>query len=73
VLETGELISLGGDDPEEAVRRLVAHHIPDAVAQAEAAIAGRNDAWLVSVRGEWEEHFGSFYADALYFSFPAEG
>ncbi|MEV0613971.1 hypothetical protein AB0I81_11665 [Nonomuraea sp. NPDC050404] len=70
LLETGEIVSLGGDDAEEAVRGLVAHDIPDAVAQAEAALAGENDQWLASVRADWENHFASFYSDWLYFSFP---
>ncbi|MCX4850832.1 hypothetical protein [Streptomyces sp. NBC_00893] len=72
VLETGEMVSLGDEDPEEAVRYLVAHDIPDAVARAEAAIAGADDAWLASVRADWQNHFASFYSDALYFSFPGE-
>ncbi|MFF9473951.1 hypothetical protein ACF1E9_15210 [Streptomyces roseolus] len=70
VLETGEIVSMTDDDPVESVRRLVAEDIPDAVAEAEAAIAGRNDDWLASVRVDWQKHFASFYSDALYFSFP---
>ncbi|NGO74427.1 hypothetical protein G6045_01830 [Streptomyces sp. YC504] len=70
VLETGEIVSMTGDDPAASVRRLVAEDIPDAVAQAEAAIAGENDDWLVSIRTDWQQHFASFYSDALYFSFP---
>jgi hypothetical protein len=70
VLEAGEMVSLSGGDPEAGVGRLVADDIPAAVAQAEAAIAGRNDAWLASLRSDWEDHFASFYGDALYFSFP---
>jgi hypothetical protein len=71
LLETGEIISLGGDDdPEETVRGLVAFDIPNAVTQAEAAIAGSNDQWLASVRANWTDHFASFYSDWLYFSFP---
>ncbi|MFH8627468.1 hypothetical protein ACH4A8_37205 [Streptomyces vietnamensis] len=70
VLESGEIVSMSDDDPAASVRRLVAGDIPDAVAQAEAAIAGRNDDWLASVRADWQKHFASFYSDALYFSFP---
>ncbi|AXE24750.1 hypothetical protein C0216_15980 [Streptomyces globosus] len=70
VLETGEMVSLTDDDPEAGVRRLVADDIPAAVARAEEAIAGRDDAWLASIRTDWEEHFDSFYSDVLYFSFP---
>ncbi|MEV5444162.1 hypothetical protein AB0N23_16755 [Streptomyces sp. NPDC052644] len=70
VLETGEIISMTDDDPEASVRRLASEDIPDAVARAEEAIAGRNDDWLAAVRADWQRHFASFYADALYFSFP---
>ncbi|MFE7621937.1 hypothetical protein [Streptomyces sp. NPDC057496] len=71
VLETGEIVSLQEDeDPEESVEYLVTREIPDAVARAEAAIAGNDDAWLASVRKDWRDHFASFYSDALYFSFP---
>ncbi|MFG3191778.1 DUF7822 domain-containing protein [Streptomyces omiyaensis] len=70
VLETGEIVSMTGDDPVASVRRLVSEDIPGAVARAEAAIAGRDDAWLASVRADWQRHFASFYAEALYFSFP---
>ncbi|MEO3874038.1 hypothetical protein ABGB18_34965 [Nonomuraea sp. B12E4] len=70
LLETGEIVSLSGGDPEEAVRDLVTHDIPDAVAQAEAALAGDNEEWLTSVRAKWQEHFASFYSEWLYFSFP---
>ncbi|KOG26338.1 hypothetical protein ADK34_16250 [Streptomyces viridochromogenes] len=70
VLETGEIVSMTDDDPAESVRQLVSKHIPDAVANAEAAIAGRNDDWLAAVRADWQKHFASFYSDALYFSFP---
>ncbi|MFE9045328.1 hypothetical protein ACFY9F_32210 [Streptomyces sp. NPDC012421] len=70
VLETGEIVSMTDDDPAASVRRLVSDDIPDAVAQAEAAIAGQNDDWLASVRADWQRHFASFYSDALYFSFP---
>ncbi|MGW1124490.1 DUF7822 domain-containing protein [Streptomyces sp. NPDC002526] len=70
LLETGEIISMTDDDPAESVRRLASEDVPEAVALAEAAIAGRNDAWLASVRADWQRHFASFYADALYFSFP---
>ncbi len=69
LLETGEIVSLGGDDPEDEVRHLVAHDIPTAVAQAEAALAGGNDEWLASVRADWQDHFASFYSEWLYFSF----
>ncbi|MFF3956777.1 hypothetical protein ACFYY1_26705 [Streptomyces sp. NPDC001890] len=72
VLETGEMVALGDDDPEEAVRYLVSRDIPDAVARAEAAIAGEDDAWLASLRADWQNHFASFYSEALYFSFPDE-
>ncbi|MYS07208.1 hypothetical protein GTW71_12335 [Streptomyces sp. SID6041] len=71
VLETGEIVSMTGDDPVASVRELVSVDIPHAVAQAEAAIAGENDAWLVSLRADWQRHFGSFYSDALYFSFSS--
>ncbi|MEU8434118.1 hypothetical protein AB0F18_14560 [Streptomyces sp. NPDC029216] len=70
ILETGEIVSIADDDPEAAVQRLVSADIPAAVAQAEAAIAGENDEWLASVRADWQEHFASFYSNALYFSFP---
>ncbi|MEU3605384.1 hypothetical protein AB0E83_07965 [Streptomyces sp. NPDC035033] len=70
VLETGEIVSMTDDDPAESVRRLVTGDIPDAVAEAEAAIAGQNDEWLASVRADWQRHFASFYSEALYFSFP---
>ncbi|MFF2197527.1 hypothetical protein [Streptomyces sp. NPDC058157] len=70
LLETGEMISLSDDDPEAAVQRLVADDIPAAVARAEAAVAGEDDAWLASVRADWQENLGSFYGDALYYSFP---
>lgn len=70
VLETGEIVSLTGDDPAASVRHLASEDIPDAVAQAEAAIAGRNDDWLASVRADWQKHFASFYSEHLYFSFP---
>ncbi len=70
VLETGEIVSMTDDDPVESVRRLVSADIPDAVARAEAAIAGRNDHWLAAVRNDWQSHFASFYSEALYFSFP---
>ncbi|MGW6535571.1 DUF7822 domain-containing protein [Streptomyces sp. NPDC055051] len=70
VLETGEIVSMTDDDPADSVRRLAADDIPHAVAQAEAAIAGQNDAWLASVRADWQRHFASFYSEALYFSFP---
>ncbi|MFI8910426.1 hypothetical protein ACIGW4_02195 [Streptomyces sp. NPDC053513] len=70
VLETGEIVSMTDEDPAASVRRLVAEDIPDAVARAEAAIVGRNDDWLASVRADWQRHFASFYSDALYFSFP---
>ncbi|MEV6245973.1 hypothetical protein AB0M38_07190 [Streptomyces sp. NPDC051742] len=70
VLETGEIVSMTDDDPEASVRRLASEDIPDAVAKAEAAIAGQNDEWLASVRADWQKHFASFYSEALYFSFP---
>ncbi|WP_030556211.1 DUF7822 domain-containing protein [Streptomyces exfoliatus] len=71
LLETGEIVSMTDDDPEASVRRLASEDIPDAVAKAEAAIAGQNDDWLTSVRADWERHFASFYSEALYFSFPS--
>lgn len=70
VLETGEIVSMSGDDPAASVRQLASADLPEAVAQAEAAIAGQNDEWLASVRADWQSHFASFYSDALYFSFP---
>ncbi|MER5411909.1 MULTISPECIES: DUF7822 domain-containing protein [Streptomyces] len=70
ILETGEMVSVTDDDPVAAVQRLVSHEIPAAVARAEAAIAGRDDAWLASLRTDWQAHFASFYSDTLYFSFP---
>ncbi|MFE0772768.1 hypothetical protein [Streptomyces sp. NPDC058861] len=70
VLETGEIVSMTDDDPAESVRLLAAKEIPDVVARAEAAIAGRNDDWLASVRADWQRHFASFYSEVLYFSFP---
>ncbi|MFE6378242.1 DUF7822 domain-containing protein [Streptomyces roseolus] len=69
VLETGEIVSMTGDDPAASVRDLVSEDIPDAVARAEAAIAGRNDDWLAALRSDWQKHFASFYSDALYFTF----
>ncbi|MFE7463040.1 hypothetical protein ACFU6R_02905 [Streptomyces sp. NPDC057499] len=71
VLETGEMLSLHDEDPEAAVESLAARDIPEAVARAEAAISGGDDTWLASVRAGWQEHFASFYGDALYFSFPS--
>ncbi|MFF3620928.1 hypothetical protein [Streptomyces sp. NPDC002467] len=70
VLETGEIVSMSGDDPVERVRRLVSEDIPAAVAKAEAAIAAEDDEWLASIRADWQNHFASFYNEALYFSFP---
>ncbi|MFH8616394.1 hypothetical protein ACH4E8_15135 [Streptomyces sp. NPDC017979] len=70
VLETGEIVSMSDDDPAVAVRRLASEDIPDAVARAEAAIAGRDGDWLASVRADWQRHFASFYSETLYFSFP---
>ncbi|MFJ8210687.1 hypothetical protein [Streptomyces sp. NPDC096033] len=70
LLETGEMVSLGDEDPVAAVERLVSADIPAAVARAEAAIAGENQEWLASVRADWQEHFASFYGKALYYSFP---
>lgn len=72
ILETGEMISLDGGDVEAAVRRLVDTDIPEAVARAEAAIAGEDDEWLESLCGSWHDHFDSHYARVLYFSFPTE-
>ena len=69
VLETGEIISLGDEDLDDSLAVVVESDIPKAVAQAEAAIAGENEAWLASVRADWQENFASFYSDALYFSF----
>ncbi|MEU2023698.1 hypothetical protein ABZ565_16275 [Streptomyces sp. NPDC016469] len=70
LLETGEIVSMTDADPAASVRRLASEGVPEAVALAEAAIAGRNDTWLASVRADWQRHFASFYSDALYFSFP---
>ncbi|MFF9343801.1 MULTISPECIES: hypothetical protein [unclassified Streptomyces] len=70
VLEAGEIVSMTDDDPVASVRRLASEEIPGAVAEAEAAIAGRNGDWLDSVRTDWQRHFASFYSEALYFSFP---
>ncbi|MEV6572959.1 hypothetical protein [Streptomyces sp. NPDC051577] len=70
LLETGEIVSMTGDDPAASVRRLAYEDIPDTVAKAEAAIAGQNDDWLASVRADWQQHFASFYSEALYYSFP---
>ncbi|MFJ8011172.1 hypothetical protein [Streptomyces sp. NPDC096339] len=70
VLETGEIVSMSGDDPVESVRRLASEGIPAAVAKAEAAIAAEDEEWLASVRADWQNHFASFYSEALYFSFP---
>lgn len=72
ILETGEMISLDGGDVEEAAQRLVDTDIPEAVARAEAAIAGDDDEWLSSLRAEWRDHFDSHYSHVLYFSFPTE-
>ncbi|MEU1124536.1 hypothetical protein ABZ371_13455 [Streptomyces sp. NPDC005899] len=70
LLETGEIVSMTDDDPPASVRRLASEDVPEAVAMAEAAIAGRNDDWLASVRADWQQHFASFYSETLYFSFP---
>lgn len=70
VLETGEIVSMEDDDPVASVRRLASQDIPDAVAQAQEAIAGRNDDWLAAIRADWQKHFASFYSESLYFSFP---
>ncbi|MFJ5138913.1 hypothetical protein [Streptomyces sp. NPDC088707] len=70
ILETGEIVSLSDADPVASVQRLASQDIPDAVSDAEAAIAGQNDDWLASLRTDWEKHFASFYSEALYFSFP---
>ncbi|MEU3481994.1 hypothetical protein AB0E66_28030 [Streptomyces sp. NPDC033753] len=70
ILETGEIVSMSGDDPAESVQHLASEDIPDAVAKAEAAIAGQNDDWLASVRADWQKHFASFYSETLYFTFP---
>lgn len=70
VLETGEIVSMTGEDPAASVRRLASEDIPEAVTQAEAAIAGQKDDWLAAVRADWQRHVGSFYSEALYFSFP---
>ncbi|MEU5876242.1 hypothetical protein [Spirillospora sp. NPDC047279] len=72
LLETGEIVSLGGDEPQAAVEDLVRYDIPSSVARAEAAIRGEEPDWLSSLRRDWPEHFGSFYATSLYFSFPDE-
>lgn len=69
ILETGEIVSMTDQDPVAGVQRLASGDIPDAVAQAEAAIAGHNDDWLASIRADWQSHFGSFYSETLYFSF----
>ncbi|WP_330242097.1 DUF7822 domain-containing protein [Streptomyces sp. NBC_00525] len=70
ILETGEIVSMEGDDPVASVQYLVSTDIPDTVAKAEAAIAGRNDDWLTALRTDWQNHFASFYSETLYFSFP---
>ncbi|NUR63070.1 MAG: hypothetical protein HOV87_31100 [Catenulispora sp.] len=72
VLETGEMISLDGGDVEEAAQHLVDVEIPEAVARAQAAIAGEAEEWLETVRGSWRDNFDSHYAKVLYFSFPTE-
>ena len=69
-LETGEILALGGDNFAEEVHGLVDSDIPYAVAKAESALAGDDDAWLSQVRANWPEHIGSFFSDVLYFSFP---
>ncbi|MEV7374531.1 hypothetical protein AB0O51_27080 [Streptomyces sp. NPDC090301] len=70
ILETGEIVSMTDADPAASVQRLASRDIPDAVANAEAAIAGQNDTWLAALRTDWQTHFASFYSEALYFSFP---
>ncbi|MFB6524909.1 MULTISPECIES: hypothetical protein [unclassified Streptomyces] len=70
ILETGEIVSMSDTDPAASVQHLVSQDIPDAVANAEAAITGRNDTWLATLRTDWQTHFASFYSEALYFSFP---
>lgn len=63
ILEAGELLEL------DELRALATTEIPEAVARAEAALAG-DVGWLADVRAAWSEHFDSTYTDSLYYSFP---
>jgi hypothetical protein len=69
LLEAGEILDMDDEPLEETFDRLVGLHIPELAAQAEAAIAGENEAWLAVARGRWRENFYSFYNDSLYHSF----
>ncbi|HET9172226.1 MAG TPA: hypothetical protein VFN97_22555 [Actinospica sp.] len=74
-LETGEILTMlysELSEIEEFVTSLAASEIPAAVARAEAAIAGEDDAYLAELRKDWQEHFGARYGDVLYFSFASD-
>jgi hypothetical protein len=43
--------------------------IRDAVAQADAAVAGAETPWLADLRANWAREFDSFYSEHLYYSF----
>lgn len=69
LLEAGDILGMDDGPLEEALDRLVEHHIPALAAHAAAAIAGENDEWLAIARARWRENFYSFYNDTLYYSF----
>ena len=69
LLEAGDILDMDDGPLEEALDRLVEHHIPALAAHAEAAIAGENDEWLAIARARWRENFYSFYNDTMYYSF----
>lgn len=69
LLEAGEIFSLFDEDPrQEAVN--LRDHIEHSVRRAEAALNDGEQKWMWPLRQKWPDHFDSFYADHLYFSFP---
>ncbi|TNY37953.1 hypothetical protein [Thermomonospora catenispora] len=71
LLEPGEIFALHEDDPAQGVARLPGD-IELSVKRAEAALNGGEQEWVESLRRKWPDHFGSFYADYLYYSFPQD-
>jgi hypothetical protein len=67
-MEVGELLA-PGTPAEEQVRAIVEQQVPEAVAQAEAALADPKGPTMAALRDDFEDHFESFYSDTLYFSF----
>jgi hypothetical protein len=67
LLEAGEILRGDREPLDESFDRLVEHHIPQLAAQAQAAIAGENEAWLTAARFRWRENFYSFFEDTPYF------